>query len=168
MGAINSAFNQALGAVAGAGLAVKHAKESDFSKMNAAEHSALIAKNQAVDAEQAANEAKLGEEPANSDYVGAIIGSWGKDTEYYKAQEELEKAKKEHKGQKKLDAAFQNVTKKLSEWEASKRAIAELENKINGIDAMKQRALDQRAYADKASQIASKAQQKYQSRWGGR
>ena len=36
MGAINSAFNQAVGAAAGAALAVKHAKESDFSKMNTA------------------------------------------------------------------------------------------------------------------------------------
>ena len=33
---------------------------------------------------------------------------------------------------------------------------------------MKQRAKDQRAYADRASQIASKAQQRYQSRWGNR
>ena len=33
---------------------------------------------------------------------------------------------------------------------------------------MKQRAKDQRAYADKASKIAQKAQHKYQSRWGGK
>ena len=155
MGAINSAFNQALGAVAASGVAIKHAKESDFSKMNTTEHAALVAKNQAVDAEAAANEAKLGEEKANSDYIDAIIGSWGKDEEYYKVRDSK-------------SASAKTVQKKLTEWEASKRAIAELENKINGIDAMKQRALDQRAYADKASQIASKAQQKYQSRWGGK
>ena len=160
MRAINNAFNQALGAVAGAGLAIKHAKESDFSKAVTAEHSALVAKNQAVEAEQAANEAKLGEEKTNSDYIGAIIDSWGKDEEYYKARDIYNDKIK--KGQKASDKAVQ---KKLTEWEASKRAIAELENKINGIDAMKQRALDQRAYADKASQIASKEQQKYQSRW---
>ena len=155
MGAINNAFNQALGATAGAGLAIKHAKESDLSKAVTAEHAALVAKNQAVDAEAAANEAKLGEEKANSDYIDAIIGSWGKDEEYYKVRDSK-------------DASAKTVQKKLTEWEASKRAIAELENKINGIDAMIQRALDQRAYADKASQIASKAQQKYQSRWGGK
>ena len=163
MGAINNAFNQALGAVAGAGLAIKHAKESDFSKAVTAEHSALVAKNQAVDAEAAANEAKLGEAQANSDYVDAIVGSWGKDEEYYKAQQDYD-----DKLQKGQNPSYDHVYKKLTEWEASKRAIAELENKINGIDAMKQRALDQRAYADKASQIASKAQQKYQSRWGGK
>ena len=51
MGAINNAFNQALGAVAASGVAIKHAKEADFSKMNTAEHAALVANNQAVDAE---------------------------------------------------------------------------------------------------------------------
>ena len=163
MGAINSAFNQALGAVAGAGLAIKHAKESDLSKMVTAEHSALVAKNQAVEAEAEYNKAKIEEPKANSDYVDAIIGSWGKDEEYFKAQKDYDD--KMQKGQK---ASYDTVQKKLTEWEASKRAIAELENKINGIDAMKQRALDQRAYADKASQIAQKAQQNYQSRWGGR
>ena len=163
MGAINSAFNQALGAVAASGVAIKHAKEADFSKMNTTEHAALVAKNQAVDAEAEADKAKLGEEKANSDYVDAIIGSWGKDEEYYKAQKDYD-----DKMQKGQNPSYDHVYKKLTEWEASKRAIAELEQKINGIDAMKQRALDQRAYADRASQIASKAQQKYQSRWGGK
>ena len=163
MGAINNAFNQAVGAVAGAGLAIKHAKESDFSKSITAEHSALVAKNQAVDAEAAANEAKLGEKKAYEDSIDAIMKGWGKDEEYYKAQEDYDN--KIQKGQK---ASSKAVDKKLTEWQASQRAIAELDNKINGIQAMKQRALDQRAYADKASQIASKAQQRYQSKWGGR
>ena len=163
MGAINNAFNQALGATAGAALAIKHAKETDFSKAITAEHSALVAKNQAVDAEAAANEAKLGEKQAYENSIDAIINSWGKDEEYYKAQEEYDN--KIQKGQKASDKAVQ---KKLTEWQAAQRAIDEADNKINGIQAMKQRALDQRAYADKASQIASKAQQRYQSKWGGK
>ena len=110
MGAINNAFNQALGAVAGAGLAIKHAKESDFSKAVTAEHSALVAKNQAVDAETAANEAKLGEKKANEDYVDAIIGSWGKDEEYFKAQKDYDD--KIQKGQK---ASYKAVQQKLTE-----------------------------------------------------
>ena len=65
MGAINNAFNQAAGAVAGAALAAKHAQESDFSKMNAAEHSALIARNQSREADVAAKDAKLDEDPTN-------------------------------------------------------------------------------------------------------
>ena len=154
MGAINNAFNQALGSAAAAGLAIKHAKESDFSKMNTTEHAALIAKNQAVDAEAAANEAEIYEDKTNKDWINNVVDSWTKEEAYNKAKD----SKK---------ASFETVQKKLTEWEASKRAIAELSNKIDGIDAMKQRALDQRAYADRASQIASKAQQKYQSRWGG-
>ena len=163
MGAINNAFNQALGAAAGAGLAIKHAKESDFSKMNTAEHAALVAKNQAVDAEAAANEAKLGEEKATSEQVDAIMNSWGKDEEYYSAQKEYD-----DKVQKGQHPSYSPVYQKLTEWQAAKRAIDEASNKIEGIQAMKQRALDQRAYADRASQIASKAQQRYQSKWGGK
>ena len=163
MGAINNAFNQAVGAAAGAALAIKHAKESDFSKAITAEHSALVAKNQAVDAEAAAKEAKLGEEQANSEQIDAIMNSWGKDEEYYNAEKEYDD--KLQKGQR---PSYSPVQKKLTEWQAAKRAIDEASNKIEGIQAMKQRAIDQRAYADKASQIASKAQQKYQSRWGGK
>ena len=163
MGAINSAFNQALGAAAGAGIAIKHAKESDFSKMNTAEHAALVANNQAVDAEAEANKAKLDEEPTNSDYIDAVMSNWGKDEEYYAAEKEYE-----DKIQKGQNPSYEPVYKKLTEWEASKRAITELRNKLDGIEAIKQRALDQRAYADRASQIASKAQQRYQSKWGGR
>ena len=51
MGAINNAFNQAAGAVAGAALAIKHAKETEESKMHTAENSALVARNQARAAE---------------------------------------------------------------------------------------------------------------------
>ena len=168
MGAINNAFNQTVGAAAGAALAIKHAKESDFSKAITAEHSALIAKNQAVDAEAEAKDAVAGEATTHLKLVDAIGNGIGKDTEYYKAEEEYNKLKNEHKGQKEINAAAENATKKLTEWQAAKRAIDELSNKISGIDAMRQRAKDQRAYADKASQIASKAQQKYQSRWGGK
>ena len=163
MGAINSAFNQAVGAAAGAALAVKHAKESDFSKAVTAEHSALVAKNQAVDAEAAANEAKLDEEKANSDQIDAIMESWDKKEAYDKAQKDYD-----DKYQKGQYPSYTPVQKKLTEWQAAKRAIDEMSNKIKGIEDMKQRAKDQRAYADRASQIASKAQQKYQSRWGGK
>ena len=163
MGAINNAFNQALGAAAGAGIAIKHAKESDFSKMNTAEHAALVAKNQAVEAEAAAKDATLGEEQANSEQINAIMNSWGKDEEYYNAEKEYD-----DKVQKGQHPSYSPVYKKLTEWQAAKRAIDEASNKIEGIQAMKQRAKDQRAYADRASKIASKAQQKYQSRWGGK
>ena len=59
MGAINNAFNQAAGAVAGAALAIKHAKETEESKMHTAENSALIARNQARAAETDYDAAKV-------------------------------------------------------------------------------------------------------------
>lgn len=102
MGAINNAFNQAAGAVAGAALAVNHAKETDFSKAIAAENAALIARNQSREADAAAKDAKLEEEPTSSDLVDAIMNSWGKDEAYQKAQ-------------KRKNASAKTVYKKLTE-----------------------------------------------------
>ena len=65
MGAINNAYNQAIGTAAGAALAIKRAQESDFSKMNAAEHSALVARNQSREADVAAKDATLNENETN-------------------------------------------------------------------------------------------------------
>ena len=154
MGAINNAFNQAAGAVAGAGLAIKHAKETDFSKAITAENAALIARNQAREADVAAKDAKLEEQPTTEDLVDALIGSWGKDEAYYKAA-----ARK--------NASAKTVHKKLTEWQAAQRSIDELDNKLFGIKSMQQRAEEQRAHADKATELSEKAQQKYRSRWGG-
>lgn len=155
MGAINNAFNQAAGAVAGAALAIKHAKETDFSKAITAENAALVARNQSRDTDIAAKDATLEEKPTNSDLVDAVIKSWGKDEAYYKAA-------------KRKNASSKTVAKKLADWEASQRAIDELDNKLFSIKTMQQRAEEQRAHADKTTQLAEKAQQKYQNKWGDR
>ena len=161
MGAINNAFNQAAGAVAGATLAYQHAKETDFSKAITAENAALIARNQSREADVAAKDATLDENKIHEDLVDAIISSWGKDEEYYKALEDYNNNK-----QKRKNASHKNVDKKLEEWQAAIRANDELDNKLFSIETMKQRALEQRAHADKATKLAEKAQQKYQSKWG--
>ena len=72
MGAINNAFNQAAGALAGAGIAIKHAKETEESKMYTAENAALVARNQASTAEAEANEAsyEAGKEGGLLDQLG--------------------------------------------------------------------------------------------------
>ena len=110
MGAINNAFNQAAGAAAGAALAIKHAKETDFSKAVTAENAAIIARNQASEADVAADAAKIDEAKTREDSVDAIISSWGKDEEYYKAQEDYNNAK-----QKRKNASSKNVDKKYEE-----------------------------------------------------
>ena len=153
MGAINNAFNQAAGAVAGAALAIKHAKESDFSKAIAAENAALIARNQSREADVAARDATLDEDQTNKDWINSVLDNWTKEDEYKKAQ-------------RRKNASAKTVNKKLEDWQAGLRAQDELNNKLFGIETMKQRALEQRAHADKATQIAEKAQQKYQSKWG--
>ena len=154
MGAINNAFNQAAGAVAGAGLAIKHAKETDFSKAITAENAALIARNQARDAEAEAKEAKVEENKTGDDFINAMINKIDKTNKYEKA-----KSRK--------NASDKTVYKKYEEWQAGLKAIDELDNKLFGIKSMQQRAAEQRAHADKATQLAEQAQQKYQSRWGG-
>ena len=155
MGAINNAFNQAAGATAGAALAIKHAKETDFSKAITAENAALIARNQSREAEAAAKDAKLDEEQTFIAGSDAAAKEWDAEQAYNKA-----KARK--------NASYKTVHKKLTELDAAKRAYMELTNKLKGIDDMVQRAAEQRAHADKATELAEKAKQKYQSRWGGR
>ena len=155
MGAINNAFNQAAGAVAGAALAIKHAKETDFSKAITAENSALIAKNQSREADVAAKDAKVEEKPTEQNLMDAIVKSWGKDEAYYKAE-------------RRKNASTKTVNKKYEEWQAGLRAIDELDNKLFSIKTMQQRAEEQRAQAEKSTQLAEQAKQKYQSKWGGK
>ena len=156
MGAINQAFNQAAGAVAASSVAIKHAKESDFSKMNTAEHSALVAKSQAADSDAAAGEARIYEEKyADSDWHRAVSDALAKGQAYDKAK-------------KRKNASPKTIEKKLTEFEASQKAMDELFNKIAGMQAVKERAVNQRTAADKATELAEKAKQKYQSKWGGK
>ena len=158
MGAINNAFNQAAGAVAGAALAIKHAKETDFSKMNTAEHSALIARNQAraADAESnAASDESLKE--------GGLI------EQLSVAEVNREEAEKEYnKAVNRKNGSPSKRFEKFTELEAAKKAAYELNNKYKALVDINNRAEEQRAYADKATQLAEKAQQKYQSKWGNK
>ena len=155
MGAINNAFNQAAGAVAGAALAIKHAKETDFSKAITAENAALIARNQsrAADAEaNAANDEAMKDGGLTEQLSAAEVN-----------REEVEKA---YNKAKKGNDGLTRV-KKFTELEAAKKAEQELRNKYKAIVDINNRALEQRIHADKATQLAEQAQQKYQSRWGG-
>ena len=154
MGAINQAFNQAAGAVAGAALAIKHAKELEFSKMNSADNSALIARNQsrAADAEaNAANDEAMKE--------GGLVQQL---SEAEVNREEVEKAY--NKAKKRNDGLTR--VKKFTELEAAKKAENELRNKYQAIVDINNRAEEQRIYASKATEIALKAKEKYEKRWG--
>ena len=156
MGAINNVFNQAAGAVAGAALAIKHAKETEFSKAITAENAALIARNQsrAADAEQnAANDEAMKDGGLTEQLSAAEVRR-------EVAEEEYNKAKKRKDGL--------TMVKKFDELEAAKKAENELRNKYKAIVDINNRAEEQRLHASKATEIALKAQQKYQSKWGGK
>ena len=165
MGAINNAFNQAAGAVAGAALAIKHAKETEESKMNVAENSALVARNQARAAETDYNTATA-EDGFITDEKGKthslLASSMVADHKFNEAKSALAKA------QNRKNASHKTLDKKLDDVLAAKSAADSLKAKIEAINAMAERAAEQRAAADKATQLAEKAQQKYQSRWGGK
>ena len=165
MGAINQAFNQAAGAVAGSALAIKHAKEQDESKMNTAEHSALIARNQAENA-------NLEYDTALAEY-GYITDEKGKTKSLHlrsvEAENKFDEAKAAlAKAQRRKNASAKTVAKKLNDVTAARSAADSLAVKIEAINSMKNRAEEQRAYAIKATQLSVKAQQKYQSKWGDR
>ena len=157
MGAINNAFNQAAGAVAGAALATKHAKETDFSKMNTAENSALVARNQSRSAEAEANEAYY-----EATKEGGLTFQLAEaETNEAEAKKAFEKSMKRKNGSP--------VTRfeKMTELKAAEKAANELRDKYKAVSDMITRANEQKENAIKATNIALEAQQKYQSKWGG-
>ena len=121
MGAINSAFNQAAGAVAGAAALIKGAKEQDMSQ-------ALLGKEQSKEAE--ADIKNL--QPQLSE----AKNKWGE------AEGDLAilNAKKPG-GKGNTQASIDEKKKaKMSEIDAAKRAFEELSDRIEAKKAMKQRA----------------------------
>ena len=121
MGAINSAFNQAAGAVAGAAALVKGAKEQDMSQ-------ALLGKEQSkeADAELKNIQPQLSE----------AKNKWGE------AEGDLAILNAKRTGGKgNTKAALDEKKKaKMSEIDAAKRAFEELSDRIEAKKAMKQRA----------------------------
>ena len=157
MGAINNAFNQAAGAVAGAALAIKHAQETDFSKMNVADNSALIARNQSRTADAEANAAT-----DESLKEGGLI------EQLSVAEVNREEAEKEYnKAVNRKNGSPSKRFEKFTELEAAKKAEHELKNKYKALVDINNRAEEQRKYAAKATKIALDQKQKYEKRWGG-
>ena len=157
MGAINNAFNQAVGTAAGAALAIKHAQESDFSKMNSADNSALIARNQSraatAEANEATNEAKK-EGGLNWQLSEAEIAEG-------EAKKAFEKAYNRKNG------STITILNKMTELKAAKKAADTLRDKYKAVEDLQARATEQRRYAAKATQIALDEKTKYETRWGG-
>ena len=157
MGAINNAFNQAVGTLAGASIAIKHAQESDFSKMNSADNSALIARNQARAATAEANEA-TNEAQKEGGLIEQLSAAEVKEEEANKA---FEKAVNRKNGSP--------VTRleKMTDLRAAQKAADELRDKYKALTDLQDRATEQRMHAAKATKIALDEKTSYEKRWGG-
>ena len=158
MGAINNAFNQAAGVVAGAALAVKHAKETDFSKMTSADNSALIARNQARAANDEAN-------AANDEAFkkGGLV------EQLSAAEVDREEAEKAYnRAVKRKNGSPKTRFKKFTELDAARKAEDELNHKYQAIIDINNRAEEQITYASKATELAIKEKQKFEKHWGGK
>lgn len=152
MGAINSAFNQAAGAVAGAALAIDHAKEKDESKVNVAENSAVIARNQARVSSVEAKEA----DKKLTDKIS-------------EAEQDRDKARTEFvKSMKRKNGSAKTRNRRYTEVQAAEEALNRLKEKQLGVAFMMDKASEQIKQAEKATELAEKAKQKFQSRWGGK
>ena len=121
MGAINSAFNQAAGAVAGAAALVKGAKEQDMSQ-------ALLGKEQSKEAEADIKNLQ--------NQLSEAKNKWGE------AEGDLAILNAKRTGGKgNTKAALDEKKKaKMTEIDAAKRAFEELSDRIEAKKAMKQRA----------------------------
>ena len=121
MGAINSAFNQAAGAVAGAAALVKGAKEQDMSQ-------ALLGKEQSKEAEAELKNLQP--------QLSEAKNKWGE------AEGDLAILNAKRTGGKGNTKAVLDEKKKakMSEIDAAKRAFEELSDRIEAKKAMKQRA----------------------------
>ena len=121
MGAINSAFNQAAGAVAGAAALVKGAKEQDMSQ-------ALLGKEQSKEAEADIKNLQS--------QLSEAKNKWGE------AEGDLAILSAKRTGGKgNTKAALDEKKKaKMTEIDAAKRAFEELSDRIEAKKAMKQRA----------------------------
>ena len=121
MGAINQAFNQAAGAVAGAATLIKSAKEQDMSQ-------ALLGKEQSYEADA---DLKVLQDQLS-----------GKKNEWGEAESDLAVLNAKKPGGKGNTKASLDEKRqaKMTEIEAAKRAFDELSDRIEAKKAMKKRA----------------------------
>ena len=86
-----------------------------------------------------------------------------------KAENDIDKATNALiKAEQRKNASQKTIQKKINDLAAAVSARDKLKAKIEAIENMRVRAQEQRDAADKATQLAEKAKQKYQSRWGGK
>jgi hypothetical protein len=153
MGAIQNAINQAGGAIAGAALGVKHAKEQQVSNALAAQHQALIAESQATDLEKQAAEATINELKPGGLLDQEVDATIAEKNAMDKYSNFVQNASDKQKGTKRFQKTEEELARKRY---ASVMAVKALEIELQNNDAIKQRAEQQREYARSARAIADK------------
>lgn len=149
MGAIQNSIDQAVGAVAGAAIGVKHIKESEKSSTLQAESQAIVAQGQAETATKEANKAYYeAKEP------GGLISKLSE------AEVNLGEA------QKAYNRARNPVSKleKFSKVMAAEAAFESLENEYKSVEGMLDRAEVMRQHAVKMTGIAEEKSAAYKRR----
>ena len=158
MGAINNAFNQAASAAAGAALAIKHAKETEETKMNTTDSTAIVARNQARAANDEANAAW-----AEAEKPGGLV------SQLSSAEIEAEEADKAYKkAVKRKNGSYKTRVQKFTELDAANKAVYELKQKYQALENINKRAEEQIDYAAKATEMAIEAKEKFKKHWGGK
>lgn len=162
MGTINNAFTQAAGAVAGSAVAIKHTKEVELSKLQSADNAALIARNQAREADAAAYDAQV-----------KVDGPGGLKEQKKEAEKKAHKAADRAAQAEAMNIVYPSpmnkgkAEKRAKELEEAKKAMRFLGNSITAETDVLTRAIEQRAHARKLTEIAYREKKKYKSRWGG-
>lgn len=157
MGSIQNSITGALGVAAGAALAIEHAKNSDFSKMNSAESNALVARNQARAATAEANEA-TNEAQKEGGLVEQLSNAEVKEEEANKAY---------NKAINRKNGSPVTIFEKMTELRAAQKAAEALRDKYKAVEDLQDRANEQRMNAAKATKMALDEKARYEKRWGG-
>lgn len=162
MGSIQNSIVGALGAAAGAAVAIEHAKDSDFSKMNSADNSALVARNQSREADAAAYDARVETE-----------GPGGLKEQADEADKNVHKAAERAAQAEAMNKVYPSpmnkgkAEKRAKELGEAKKALEFLTDSITAKKDVIARAVEQRMQANKATKIALDEKEKYEKRWGG-
>ena len=126
--------------------------------MNSADSTALVARNQARAANDEANAAN--NEAMKDGGLIEQLSSAEVNREY--AEKAYDRAVKRKNGSPKTRA------KKLTDLMAAQKAEDELNNKYQALIGINNRAEDQIRYAEKATNMAIEAKEKFKKRWGGK
>ena len=151
MGAIQNSIDQAVGAVAGAAIGVKHIKESEKANTLQSESQAIVAQGQAQEATEQAQKAEHEAKAPGGllDQLSEVHMNLGL------AKTSLEEAKNPAE-----------ALRRKSEVQKAQEAFDALDDKYQALVSMQDRAKVMREHAVKMTSISEEKTAQYNRRWG--